>query len=120
MTILSVPAPRIIFVRAPVHVLENSLNPLRWRREAIRVWLSLGAIAEFAEAPLVSRTAELIGLGFKRFDALHLASAEAATADVLLTVDGRLRKKAEAGAAQLRVRVTSPLVLVEEVFQWMT
>ena len=117
MTILSVPAGRIAHIRAPAHVLENSLNPLRWRREAVGAWLSRGPIAEFSEGPLTGRVDELIGLGFKSFDALHLASAEAATADAFLTVDGRLRKKAETLAAQLHVRVTSPLVLVEEVFQ---
>ena len=81
-------------------------------------WLLREAIVKLPEAGLVSRTDELIGLGFKRFDALHLASAEAAIADVFLTVDDRLRRRAETLAACLRVRVTSPLVLIEEVFQW--
>jgi hypothetical protein len=114
LSLLSVPPPRMTFVRAPVHVLENSFNPVPWRREAISVWLSLDPIAALPEAALVSRTDELIGLGFKRFDALHLASAEVAGAEVFLTVDGRLRKKGEALAAHLRVRVTGPLVFAQE------
>ena len=120
MTILSVPPLRVTLVRTPAQVLENSLNPMRWRREAVAAWLSQGSIEPLPEAALVARTDELIGLGFKNFDAFHLASAEAVSAEVLLTVDTRFRKKAERLTAQLHVRVTSPLVLVEEVSQWTT
>jgi hypothetical protein len=86
----------------------------------VAAWLSQGSIDPLPEAALVARTEDLIGLGFKNFDALHLASAEAASAEVLLTVDTRFRKRAERLAAQLHLRVTSPLVLVEEVSEWTT
>jgi hypothetical protein len=39
---------------------------------------------------------------------------------VLITVDDRFRKKAERLDPPLRVRVTSPLVVLEEVLEWKT
>jgi predicted nucleic acid-binding protein len=44
-----------------------------------------------------------------------LACAEAVSADVLLTVDERFLRKAQARAADLRVRVISPITLIQEV-----
>lgn len=64
------------------------------------------------------RVDELLALGFKSFDALHLASAELSGADVFLTVDGPLLKLAARLSAQLRVRVVDPVRFLEEVAQW--
>jgi len=41
-----------------------------------------------------SRAKELNEMGFKSFDALHIACAERGRADVLLTTDDHLLKKA--------------------------
>ena len=120
LTILSMPPTRVSHIRAPAHLLENSFNPLRWRRDAVSAWLSGGPFVQLDADALTRRVDELIGLGFKSFDALHVASAEIGTADAFLTVDGRLRKKAEALVAHVHVRVLSPLTLVEEVSQWTT
>ena len=54
-------------------------------------------------------------LGFKSFDALHLASAEVVGADLLLTVDERFLQKARAQAVELHVRVVSPITVVQEM-----
>jgi len=55
-----------------------------------------------------TRAAELERLGFHAFDALHLACAEAAAADVFLTTDDRLLRAAKRHAAELKVRVENP------------
>ena len=115
MTILSLECADIVPVRMPAQLLENSLNPVRWRRDAVDLWLRQGVIEPVAEQTLASRVSDLIGMGFKNFDAPHLASAEAVGAEVLLTVDGRFLRKAQARAADLRVRVVSPITLVQEV-----
>ena len=118
MTILSSGRPgltEIVAVRTSAQLLENSLNPVRWRRDAVDLWLRQDAIEPVAEPTLVARTGELIAMGFKSFDALHLASAEAVGAAVLLTVDGRFLRKAQARATELRVRVISPITLLQEV-----
>jgi hypothetical protein len=48
-------------------------------------------------------------LGFKRFDAVHLACAESAQVDVMLTTDDRMLRLAKRFAKQLSVRVDNPL-----------
>jgi len=53
--------------------------------------------------------------GFQVFDALHIACAESAKADVFLSTDDRLLKLAKRISNQLKVRVENPLVWVEEM-----
>jgi len=115
MAILSLEQADIVLLRTPAQLLENALNPVQWRREAVELWL-LQDIAELvAERELMNRTGELMELGFKGFDALHLACAEAVGADVLLTVDERFLRRARAQATDLRVRVISPITFIQEV-----
>jgi predicted nucleic acid-binding protein len=63
----------------------------------------------------VERGEQLATLGFRDFDALHLACAESGGADVFLTTDDRLLRLASHHAGQLRVRVENPRVWLEEV-----
>jgi predicted nucleic acid-binding protein len=115
MAVLSRQQADIVLVRTPAQLLENALNPVQWRREAVQLWLLEDVAESVAENELASRTGELMEMGFKGFDALHLACAEAVGADVLLTVDERFLRKAQARAADLRVRVISPITLIQEV-----
>jgi predicted nucleic acid-binding protein len=115
MAVLSRQQADIVLVRTPAQLLENALNPVQWRREAVELWLLQDVAELVAEHELASRTGELMEMGFKGFDALHLACAEAVSADVLLTVDERFLRKAQARAADLRVRVISPITLIQEV-----
>jgi predicted nucleic acid-binding protein len=48
-------------------------------------------------------------LGFHAFDALHLACAEQGGADVVLTTDDKLLRRAARYAKRLSVAVGSPL-----------
>ncbi|MEE3719820.1 PIN domain-containing protein [Tumidithrix elongata RA019] len=59
---------------------------------------------------IVSRAMELISLGFKRFDALHLACAESGNVDVFLTTDDRLLKKSMVYEKTMRVSVANPVI----------
>jgi predicted nucleic acid-binding protein len=63
----------------------------------------------------VSRAQELQALGFKQWDALHLACAERGQADIFLTTDDKFLRLAERIADRLRVRVNNPLTWLEEV-----
>lgn len=65
----------------------------------------------------VTKAKELQSLGFKQWDALHLACAESGQADVFLTTDDRLRRLAHRVAAQLKVRVENPLTWLTEVIE---
>jgi hypothetical protein len=115
MTILSLERDDVALVRAPAQLLENAVNPVQWRRDAVDLWLQQDRIEALAGEPLASRTSTLMQMGFKGFDALHLACAEAVGADLLLTVDERFLKKARALAVELHVRVVSPITVVQEI-----
>lgn len=60
-------------------------------------------------------TAALIALGFGGFDALDVAAAELAGADVFVTTDDRLMTLAKKGTTT--VRVTDPVSLAREIVQ---
>ena len=53
--------------------------------------------------------------GFSAYDALHLACAESGGADVFLTTDDTLLRKAAAHTKVLRVRTENPLTWLREV-----
>ena len=53
-------------------------------------------------------------MGFAAYDALHMASAESAGADVLLTTDDQLLRCARGTAERLFVRVLNPVEWVRE------
>jgi predicted nucleic acid-binding protein len=59
----------------------------------------------------------LIAIGFKPFDALHVASAEALNAQVLSTCDDRLLAAARRNATTLKVRVVNPIDLALEILR---
>ena len=59
----------------------------------------------------------LESLGFKSYDALHIASAESGNADILLTTDDRLLRRAKRVSTQLRVPVENPYVWLQEVIR---
>ena len=56
-------------------------------------------------------------LGFRNFDAFHVACAEFANADVFATTDDRLLALSSRHAGLLGVRVVDVVTLVREVFQ---
>ena len=62
----------------------------------------------------IQRAKRLETFGFKALDALHLACAEAARVDIVLTTDDRLRRNAERHKNHLHVKVANPLRWLEE------
>jgi len=63
------------------------------------------------------RAKELEKLGFKSFDALHIACAEKGDADILLTTDDIFLSKALQSRNILKVRVENPLRWLMEVME---
>ena len=61
------------------------------------------------------RAQELEAWGIAAFDALHLACAESGGANVFLTTDDKLLRKATTHASRLRVQVSNPLTWLREV-----
>lgn len=54
-------------------------------------------------------------LGFKHYDALHIACAESGDADILLTTDDRMLRLAKHYQSHLRVRVENPHTWLQEI-----
>jgi len=79
----------------------------------------LQIVAEYAQdvieinEPEIERAKELQKLGFQGYDALHIACAENAKADILLTTDDRLLKLAKRFSRKLKVPVANPLAWLE-------
>jgi predicted nucleic acid-binding protein len=60
------------------------------------------------------RAGVLARLGFKGFDALHIACAESGGADVLLTTDDAMARRSRRLSHELSILVTNPATWLEE------
>jgi PIN domain len=87
--------------------INRTPDPLRQQR--VRGSLNLAHTKIIVTQPILNRAKEIATLGCKPFDSLHIACAETAPADVFLTTDDRLLRKAQANAARLQIPVENPL-----------
>jgi len=95
-------------------VVENSLSPKTQARLEIDILLDRADIWIVHGKVIDDRAAELRKVGFKEFDAYHIAGAEAARCDRMVTCDDRFLKAARRNAANIKVTVTDPIGLVSE------
>ena len=93
---------------------ETEQNPLPARQEHASAVLAKAKSFVRLSAEVKSRAAQLVEFGFKPLDSLHLALAEAGKADYFCTCDDQLLRKSRR-MADLRVKVVSPLELVQEI-----
>ena len=93
--------------------LENGNSPNDERRRRVRDTLRLAKHVVVVDAEAAARAMQLVSNGFGAYDALHIASAEAGGAAVLLTTDDGLIRKARSYRG-LRVRVCNPLEWIRE------
>jgi hypothetical protein len=117
LALLAIESDAVQFVRSPALMLENATNPIRERGARVEQWLTQKSLWQPDAQPLVARTATLMALGFKNFDALHVASAEQSKADVLATVDDRLLAAAKRNATTIVVRVEGVTTVAQEVLK---
>ncbi len=90
---------------------SSAANPLEERRIEIQRWEEL-ADSFVAETPaILAMMKELVALGIKPLDALHIAGAQALECDYFLTVDKGILKKARAIA---KIRILNPVEFVIE------
>lgn len=93
---------------------ETDRMPDVERRQRVRALVQLAGHRQGIDVHVQSRARELAAAGLKPLDALHVASAEAASVDVFLTTDDRLlRTIHRAGVA--RMAVNNPLPWLHEV-----
>ncbi len=100
------------FCNSAALVVENSLSPRTEVRLEIDALLERADVWVAHDQALDARAAELRALGFKELDAYHLAAAESAGCDAVVTCDDRFLKAARRNAAKIGVRVTDPVRLV--------
>ena len=98
-------------------VVEEEVNntPSSERRSRVRNMLSGAHSTVALTDAAIARAQELKAMGFRTYDALHLACAEQATVDIFLTTDDRVLRIATRHTAQLKVRVANPLDWLLEV-----
>ncbi len=94
--------------------LEIDNNPDAERRQRLRLLIPRQHRYIRYAADVKERALELERCGFSGIDALHLACAEAAEADVFLTTDDRLLRIANRHTELLHVGVANPLAWVQD------
>jgi hypothetical protein len=70
--------------------------------------VSVATYSTVAIRRVAARAREIERFGFRGLDALHLAAAEAGRADLLITTDDRILRRAGRAGAQLHLRVVRP------------
>ena len=105
-----------LLIRSDALDAEISRTPDSRRREQVSLALAIAQIQVPLDPAIRQRAAYLTQLGFKSFDAVHLATAEVA-ADVLLTTDDRLLRRAMRCQQQLGVKVANPVSWLISVHQ---
>jgi len=107
-------AKRIEWLSSTALQAETSNNPDAERKHEVEVLLLLAADTIPLESQIIQRAQDLEAVGYGAFDALHLSTAEAGHADVLLTTDDRFIKKAGRAVGRPRVRVLNPVEWLRE------
>lgn len=97
-------------------ILELEMNRMQdgnKRQKVLDLYRVAGTHIPYTER-IKRRSAEIMSVSkIRAFDSLHIASAEQANADVLLTTDDKLEKMAE--KLELGTRVVNPLRFAWEV-----
>jgi predicted nucleic acid-binding protein len=87
----------------------------RERKDRVKSLLRLMRDRVDVSESVAGRARALERLGLRGLDALHVASAEAAAADLLVTTDRRMLRRGIRGAAELRVRLVTPPEAVSQL-----
>ncbi len=95
-------------------ILKNT-NPDK--REQLQAILSLATVKINSTHSIEAQTQHFMKLGLKLYDALHLASAHAASVDVFLTTDDRLLKTAKRNSESIFILVENPVTWLMQQLQ---
>ncbi|TYQ23504.1 type II toxin-antitoxin system VapC family toxin [Pseudanabaena sp. UWO311] len=98
-----------LLISSEVIDLEIAKTPNIKRLEQLKLAISIAKEKIILANEIKQRVIELTEIGFKSFDAAHVASAEFGGVDVFLTTDDRLLKRSIKYSDQLRVKVSNPV-----------
>lgn len=88
---------------------ELDQTPDLERLKNVKTILALAKIKVISSQIIEGRATELQKLGFSGYDATHIASAERSQADIFLTTDNRLIKKAQKNTQLIYVEIDNPV-----------
>ncbi|MCT7982364.1 PIN domain-containing protein [Laspinema sp. A4] len=88
---------------------ELDQTPDLEKRKNVKAILRFAKIKAIASPSIENRSIELVKLGFSSYDAIHLASAERTRADIFLSTDDRLIKKAKRNIQLIHVPIDNPV-----------
>jgi predicted nucleic acid-binding protein len=109
LLVAEIEAGRAELVSSEYLLFEVTQTPDADRARRVMTLVRLSKTLVNASPAVVSRAHGLERLGLRGLDALHIASAEVATADLLITTDDRMLRRARRAAAQLQVNVVTPV-----------
>ena len=87
---------------------EVEQDPDNERVRRVRSLLVVARMRVPASDAVADRARALERLGLRGLDALHIASADAGGADLLITTDDRMIRRAARAESSLRVRLVTP------------
>lgn len=88
---------------------ELAQTPDIERLKNVKAILAIAKIKVVSSQFIEARSIELQKIGFSGFDATHIASAERSQADIFLTTDDRLIKKARNNIPLIHVEIDNPV-----------
>ena len=103
------------WVVSTVLKVEVNRNPNLTQRNDINDLIECASHLVKADKAMEARGKQLGLLGFKTYDALHIACAESAEVDIFLTTDERMLRKAKSVDSQLHVRIENPYAWLKEI-----
>lgn len=109
-----------VLLTSDVTETEFSKIPAADKRQKVQLLFTLLHPVIAVDENIEKRAIELEKIGFKSFDALHVACAEKGKADIFLTTDDGLLKKAFQNKGRLKIQVANPVIWLMEGFErWM-
>ena len=93
---------------------EIQRNPSDDRRIDVAALIALASQSVELDDGVVRRAKQLESKGYGSYDALHLAAAESAMVDILLTTDDKFVQRATRGTGRPLVPVRNPLSWFQE------
>jgi predicted nucleic acid-binding protein len=88
---------------------EIAQTPDALRKQSLMAGLALAQTTLVVTEVILNRAKNLSGFGFKSFDALHIACAESAQADIFLSTDDRLLRRSQMHHRLLSISVANPV-----------
>ncbi len=98
-------------------IAELNQTPDIERLQNVKKLLLIAKIKVITGLWIQERAAELQIMGFSSYDATHIASAERSQADIFLTTDDRLIKKAQKNSQSITVNINNPMQWLAQVTQ---